>query len=276
MTNPLVESSILLHVEIRQWSGMVTDNNALNAVAKTYAADTHRDKYSKSLFVTDALSDVRLNAGRARTNLYYHTVPWLDNGEGRLIPAERFREFGKAHALIKHAFYKSVEDFLLEYPDHKERARQHKGQLFHEGEYPSVDVLRSLFAINLNVLPFPNVEDVRIKASDELIAELKTSMNASMDAVASVVNNQVRMRFDERISMLENALVNGKRFNKSLLTKLEDVVAFGESLGTTIVPALRNKLDVTRQHILPLDGAKLRNSQQLQLDVVTLCRSLLI
>ena len=82
--NPLTKKAIITHLNVRQFSGVTTDRTPLAAVAKQFHSETTGDKYLKSLFTTNALAETKLQAGRARTNHYQYSVPWLD-GAGRLI-----------------------------------------------------------------------------------------------------------------------------------------------------------------------------------------------
>jgi len=275
MTNPLTTTSIILHLEIQKWAGEVSDKKALKAVADTFNSDTHNDKYKKSLFVTDPLSMIDRCAGRLRNHFYASTYSWLDNGKGRLIPSMDFQGFAIEHSKLKQDFYNEVEQFLAEYEEHKEEAKRKKGDLFNEGEYPTVEQLRTRFEINLTTLPFPNIDDFRITAPEEVIDELQKSMEDSVTRVQHVVSTDIRLRLEERLQMLVKTLKFGKRFSKSLLTELEKLVASAYNLQDTIEKRLYEDLLYVEKNILKYTPETLRNSQNAQDEVIEICNSIL-
>ena len=275
MPNPLTTTSILLDLEIRKWAGEVADKKALQAVADKFNSDTHNDKYKKSLFVTSPLAVVDRNAGRVRNHFYSCTVPWLDGGKGRLIPSMNFQEFASKHSKLKHEFYQSVEEFIQEYPDHQDLARQKKGDLYQENEYPSIDQLRRRFEISLSTLPFPNIDDYRVDAPQAVIDELQTSMRESVERVQLTVSRELRDRFNTRLQMLRKTLMVGQRFATSLLTELDNVISMGKNLHETITPLLYTEMLHVEKHILKYDAEMLRNSESAQADVIGICNAIL-
>ncbi len=275
MINPLLNSSILLHIEIRKWSGEVSDKRALQIVAAKTGSDTHNDKYKKSLFVTDALATVDCCAGRIRNHFYYCTTPWLDGGKGRLIDSLGFQEFAVKHKLLKIDFYKAVEDFLDNYEDYKEEARQKKGEMFIEAEYPQLKDLNRRFDIILNTLPFPNTKDIRLDAPAEIIAELESSMADSISRITSVVSSQLEERFQTRLRMLIKTLRVGKRFNKSLLTELEKVIQMASNMKEAIDPSLLANMKTVTDEVLIYSPDEIRNSQSVQDILIEICEGVL-
>ena len=276
MTNPLLNSSILLHIEIRKWSGEVADKKALQIVAAKTGSDTHNDKYKKSLFVTDALAEIDCCAGRIRNHFYYESVPWLDGGKGRLIPSLSFQEFAVKHKKLKIDFYKAVEYFIENYEDHVEEAKDKKGQMFIEAEYPKLEDLSKRFDIILNTLPFPNTKDIRLDAPAEIIAELESSMAESISRVESVVSGQLEERFQKRIRMLVKTLKVGKRFNVSLLTELEKVIQMAANIKEAIDPDLLNNMNTVEKCVLIYSPDEIRNSISIQDELIEICEGVLL
>jgi hypothetical protein len=269
--NPLANTSIILSLEIRKWAGEVSDTKALAAVAKAFNSDTHQDKYKKSLFVTDALALVDRCAGRIRNHFYYESVPWLDGGKGRLIPSRNFQAFALNHKKHVVDFETEVEKFLAEYEDHKAAAKEKKGDLFIEAEYPDTGELRERFGVTLGTLPFPTTEDIRLDAPSDVIEELTQGMNDSIARVGKVVNDQLQGRFKERLSMLIRTLRVGKRFNKSLLTELEFVINMAFNMDETLTDELKANMTLVKEKVLCFDHEQLRNSESTQEKVIEIC-----
>lgn len=273
--NPLTTTALLLHLELCSWSGEVKDKKALQAVAKQFKSDVHRDKYLKSLFVDDPLAQIHLCAGRLRNHFYTSSYQWLDGGKGRLMPARSFEEFADKFTVLKNDFYKEVDHFLDNYADHKALAKQRKGDLYNEAEYPDVSTLRERFSVKLHALPFPDTEDFRIDAPDHVIAELEKEMKDAVDSVKKVVEREIEERFKARLNMLIKTLTVGKRFNTSLLTELESVIDMALHLEETLSKGLVKRLRTAKDHILGHSPEQIRNSVTLQEELVNTCQKLL-
>ena len=275
MKNPLTTTGIILNLNIRKWSGEVSDRKALQAVADHFKSDTHNDKYRKSLFVNDPLSLVDRIAGRLRNHYYAKTSPWMPDGQGRLIPSQGFQEYSQGYSPMKMEFYQEVDKFLDDYPDHVELAKDRKGDLFMASEYPAAEIVRSKFEIQLTTLPFPDVSDFRIDAPEAVIQELEKSMKESVERVQSIISVELDARLTKRLQMLLKTLTVGKRFSTSLLTELKAILTMGEQLKETVDPVLLNRMEKVNQYILCWSATKLRNSESGQLAVIDVCRSLL-
>lgn len=275
MKNPLSNTSILLDLEICKWTGEVSDKKGLAAVAAAYQSDTRLDKYKKSLFVVDALALVDRAAGRIRNHFYACTVPWLDNGNGRLIPSMSFQDFATKHSQLKHEFNHEVAEFIKQYPDHKEMAKQHKGDMYMEHEYPDVTALPALFSINLSALPFPSIDDFRVSAPANVIQELKTTMEESLARVEDVVTKEFAKRLQTRLQMLRKTLTVGQRFSTSLLTELAALISMARNLRDTISEDLDKKMVIIEDQILIHDADAIRDSVSLQQSLIEVCDKLL-
>ena len=274
MENPLTTTSILLHLNLKKWSGEVTDKKALQAVANAFNTDVRKDKYTKSLFVTDCLSEINLIAGRLRNLFYYYTRSWLDNGGGRLIPGRMFQEFSTKYTKLRHEYEQAVMEFIRNYEDHKAEAKSKKGDLYIESQYPPKESLKERFSVQLIALPFPDVDDFRIDAPQEALDELEQNMQQSMSQIEDTLTEEIRKRFTKRIAMLYKTLTVGKRFNKSLLEELATEIEFATHLQKSINKDFYEDMKKANR-ILAYEPEEIRNSQTVQDELIEICKELL-
>lgn len=267
MSNPLAELSILLHLKISKWDGEVSDQRALAAVAKAFNGSTSGDKYRKSLFIDDPLKSVDKAAGRIRNNFYKWTLAWQDGG-GRLVPSLEFREFAREHSGLVSAFEQEVDRFLDAYDDHKDRAKSAKGDLYDDSNYPPVHELRERFGVSLQTLPFPSTTDFRVEAPEEVIEELKASMESTVSEVTAQVAGAVEDRLKERLVRFHDSLESGKRFTKSLFEELSFVVGTARSMKDVIPERLRKVLSAVEKDLLAYDAEQARSSESLKLRLI--------
>lgn len=275
MSNPLAQLSILLNLTIHKWAGEVSDKKALRAVAAAFGGDTNNDRYRKSLFVTDPLKEINRCAGRIRLNFYKWTWSWLDGGAGRLVSSMDFRDFSVEHRAMVNDFEQHVDQFVLDYPEHKELAKQRKGDLYNEDEYPTQSELRDRFSIELTTLPFPDNTDFRVEAPESIIDELKRSVDESIDAVVHNVEADIRGRLRERVSMVQDGLASGKRWSRTLFEELAFVTGMGLHMQEILPKKLGKDLAFIQEHITGYEPAKLRHSEAQQDKCLKACASVL-
>lgn len=275
MTNPLSTTAVLLHLTISKWAAEVTDLKALKAVARAFSSDTGDDKYKKALFIGDPLKAIDRCAGRLRNHFYKWTLNWNEAGQGRLIPSRDFRDFAGEHKELSAEFYAEVEEFLDEYDNHCQVAKDHKGDMYNSIDYPPAKIVRQKFDIQLITLPFPTTTDFRVEAPEAIINDLKDQIDRSIEAVNGTVDMEINMRLKVRIEMLLKTLRVGKRFNKSLLTELGFLCGMAENIKGALTEKTLLKVQVILSRICSLDPEQIRNSQALQDDLITLCGKLL-
>ena len=275
MTNPLSTTSVLLQLTISKWAAEVTDLKALKAVARAFSSDTNDDKYKKALFIGDPLKNIDRCAGRLRNHFYRWTLNWNEAGQGRLIPSRDFREFAGEHKKLATKFYNEVETFLDNYGDHCQTAKEHKGDMFLQSDYPPKEVVRQKFDIQLITLPFPTTADFRVDAPEQVIADLKAQIDLSITSVIGTVDAEIRTRLNVRLNMLLKTLKIGKRFNKSLLSELDFLCSMAENIKDTVTKDTLQRIQIIRKGILVYDSEQIRNSQALQDSLINICGKLL-
>lgn len=261
MSNPLAQLSILLNLKIHKWGGEISDRKALRAVAKAFGGNTDRDNYRKSLFVTNPLSAINKSASRVRLNFYKWTWAWLDSGDGRLVSSMDFRDFIHQHRGLVNEFEQEADIFIQDYPEHQVLAKDRKGDLYNQNDYPSQADLRDKFSIDLTTLPFPDATDFRVEAPESIIEELKRSVDESINAVVHNVEQDITVRFSERLTLLQTGLDSGKRWSRTLFEELEFITNLGSHMETILPNSLGASLTFVKENILTFDPGKLRNSE---------------
>lgn len=267
--HPLAKTTVLAHLQVCRWSGEVKDKKAMAMIAQATRADVANDKYLKSLFASHPFADIELIAGRLRNHFYAASLPWLGGSTGRLIPTDRFEFFHEQYLQLREEFFTAVAVFIADYAKHKKQAKELKGELYNEEEYPPVEDLARRFDVILVVLPFPNV------AQTDATKELKDLMYDSLDITTLMVSSGIEARFVRRIKMLQKALQQGKRFNVSLLEELNSVIEMGLSLERTLPAKLVQRLKATDASILTFSAEEIRRSSSLREELITICGALL-
>lgn len=267
--NPLTKKAIITHLNVRQFSGVTTDRTPLAAVAKQFHSETTGDKYLKSLFTTNALAETKLQAGRARTNHYQFSVPWLD-GAGRLIFHKHLPEFQPKHKQIKHDFDKAALEFAEEYPQLVQKAKEVKGDLFNPNEYPAADTILSRFSIRLNVLPFPDSADFRLDCADEEIKELRKQLDDNIPTITSDVVRSVGARVAERAKKILDGMSKGKNFTRTHLDQMATVLPFIDCIPGIVPEEFIKMRERIENEFLCYEAEQIRENETLANDIHSL------
>jgi hypothetical protein len=203
--------AVLVHVTISQWRGRYVDDNVANEVAAKYGVQDTYDSYVKNLLPPAAFQAIRRNARDIRDFISKNTLPWQDNGI-RVLPSKSYLKFMTQLSSLRDDFDRSVQLFVDNYPRWVEHAKQSKKGLFDETQYPSQQGLKNHFGVELNITPFPEVEDFRIDSVSEndmeaLREQARASVGSAMDKASQALITRIR----DRVQLLHQALKTPSR-----------------------------------------------------------------
>jgi hypothetical protein len=244
----ITERAMLAALHISIWTAVKHDRKVSHEVATQHGAPENAGRYNKKLLRSaEKLESLRTLAGQIRQHFYKITLPWSDEGY-RLLPAHFYFELTANMREFEQSFTSQVEEFLAEYPSYVEMVRPELNGLFREEDYPSVDKLRSKFALKLEVLPIPSGGDFRVTMSAEEQAR-----------IAREINDHVRQSLEKGTEDLWNRL---KSVVSHLVERLKDPDArYHASLVTNVLDLvdLMPRLNVNQDEELDRFASELRN-----------------
>ena len=203
--------AVLVHVTISQWRGRHVDDNVANEVAAKYGVQDTYDSYVKNLLPPIAFKEIRKTAREIREFVTKNTLPWQDNGI-RVLPSKSYMQFMQQLGALRDNFDREVEYFISQYPKWVEHAKQSKKGLFDEKQYPSQQGLRNHFGIELNITPFPEIEDFRIDSvSEDDMEALREQARANVGTAMDKATQTLITRIRDRVQLLHQSLKDPKR-----------------------------------------------------------------
>ena len=175
VASPLKRKAVLVSVVISQWTARKLDRKVTKEVNESRGASADAGRYNKLLIETERLAKITGIVSEARTLHYKMTKPWADEGP-RILPNALYAEFANKFRSLKREFDIEADRFCREYPDYiTERARKLNG-LYDPADYPSPQDIRSKFALDIVVLPFPDVEDFRSDLDPEIAEDIRAEI----------------------------------------------------------------------------------------------------
>jgi len=162
--------------------------------------------------------------------------------------------------------------FVLFVLFHANLVRPELNGLFREEDYPSVDKLRSKFALKLELLPIPSGEDFRVILSDEEQARIAREINDHVRQSLEKGTEDLWNRLKSVVSHLVKRLREpDARYHASLVTNLLDLVELMPRLNVNqdedldrFASELRNQLGtLTARDLKKNDILRVATAQQL-------------
>ena len=184
ITSPLAETTTLIRLTTKFWSGIKADKRLRVALAEDVNATDNRSLHvAKHLVGNNANKYFRRIINGVRNDLYYPmTLAWDDNSyddDGkvqsgwRLCPNSRIDVLMEHLSIAKDNFFKEVDGFCKRYPLLIEEARHQLGDAFNIEDYPDVEEIREKFKFDfeVNLLSSWNnySTDIRTTASSSVV-----------------------------------------------------------------------------------------------------------
>jgi hypothetical protein len=261
----ITERAMLSVVHISIWTAVKHDRKVSRDVASRHGAHEGAGRYNKKLLQgAEKLDALRTLAGQIRQYFYKITLPWSDEGF-RLLPAHFYFEMTTHMREFERTFFQQVEEFLTVYPSYIEQVRPELSGLFREGDYPSVEKLRSKFGVKLDILPIPSGEDFRVTLSQEEQSRVTREIDQSVRQSLLRGNEDLWKRLREVVTHMVARLNEPEsRFHSSLVTNIFDLVELLPRLNVTEDEELNQLASEARNRLCNFTAHDLKKNEILR------------
>lgn len=177
----IANSAVLVRLNISVWGASKRNKDLENEVAANKNADPRAMRMYDNLMVgSSGHKDIQLHAAKSRLWHNTMTLPWDERGY-RLCPTSLFMEYKSQHNLKKATFDNMVSKFEQKYESYRDIAKEYRGDVFNETDYPPVEEVMGKFAWNFVVAPVPESGHLCIDLPAQEMAELKASCDAEVE-----------------------------------------------------------------------------------------------
>lgn len=177
----IANSAVLVRLNISVWGASKRNKDLENEVARGKNADPKAMRMYDNLMVgSTGHKDVQKHAANVRLWHTNMTLPWDERGY-RLCPTSLFLDYKSQHNLKKAAFDSMLDTFRVKYFSYRETARQYRGDMFNENDYPPVQEVMSKFAWNFVVAPVPESGHLCIDLPEQEMQELRQSCDEEVE-----------------------------------------------------------------------------------------------
>jgi len=172
----ITEKAMLVRLNIRQWGARKYDKRVTHKVEETFNAQ-NAGRFNKRLVAEEAVKKVAKTANAARSFHYENTLPWGDDG-ARILLAQNYLPYTGRMRELKADFEASVTQFIEDYRDLVDAAREHLNGMFNADDYPDEAQIRTKYGLEVSVDPLPAEGDFRVELQNDEVQQIKERIHA--------------------------------------------------------------------------------------------------
>ena len=177
----IANSAVLVRLNISVWGASKRNKDLESEVAAGKNADPRAMRMYDNLMVgSTGHKDIQKHAAQSRLWHNTMTLPWDERGY-RLCPTSLFLDYKSQHNLKQATFSSMVDTFRVKYWSYRETAKDYRGDIFNEDDYPPVEEVMGKFAWNFVVAPVPESGHLCIDLPAQEMEELRQSCDAEVE-----------------------------------------------------------------------------------------------
>lgn len=264
----LQEKGMLVHLQIRQWSGRKHDKTASTFVSNSYNSDINATRVNKLLVPKALLKELEQIVAKSRTYFASNTLPWMDNGT-RILPTDKYFDFISGIGTYKNQFEDSANKLQQNYSDflmNIQEQHAHLGKLFDITEYPPAEDILSRFTFETTFAPIPDVTDWRF-GNDTLKEELEEALKKQLIQTEITIKQDITSRVFSKLIHIKEILSAGSKFQNRTFDNLDllaDLIPSLNILNDPRITEITNELRV----IAAADTKVIREDDHYKQDVI--------
>lgn len=246
LNDALSANFLLVDLQIRSWSGKVTDKGASGELIASKGATSDSGAFMKNLMASAGgeLKEVHRLAGALRAFVYQRTLPWTSNAEGlkrgeRLTSTADAMNFLQDFKPYKQDYDNAVRALVDAWDDRIASAQVNLGGLANAGDYPAKGQLPEMFSVTIELKPVPALGDFnRLNVPAVLTAALASRYEIVAKRQVANAMDELRDRFIVELERIHTQLGrhgNGEktRLYDSLVTNMQGLVQMARNMNLT-------------------------------------------
>jgi hypothetical protein len=269
----LSASGMLVEFSASTWGNSRQDKEASKQLAQLNGADLSSISANKKLIDHPSLDEINKCVREIRRCIYKWTVKWSDFNS--YLPAPHYLEFMDEYTPLEKKHSLLCETFFEAYEFQQTGAQARLGAMFKWSDYPSIEEIRSRFALRLNVFPVPESGDYRVDIANEQMEVLKSKFASfyenKLRDIATDVYTQIATSVDHMVETLTR-YTNKKRdgeltkLNSSLIDNMLHLLTTMRGFNVTSDPQIeRIRMDMEDAvRGLTIDQLKVSESARIQ------------
>jgi len=240
MSKGLASKAMLVSLIISQWLTRIVDKNITEQIALDHSANRDIGTYRKRLLPHRGVV-VQLQGSVSALRKYHThmTLPWA-KGVG-ILASSKYTEYSTRMRELINDFKAAKNQFLLDYPTLKIDAKNDLGDMWHDEEYPDVNILGEKFDVRIDVIPIPQKGDWRVDLTEEELEKLNEEIEARQKEQTQKAMQKLWERLYQPVKhMVEVLNKDNPKIFKTLITNISDLTEILSDLNLTNDPKLED------------------------------------
>lgn len=270
----LNDRALLVQLSVSQWTARKYDKKVTQDIAIANHTTMDAGRYNKALLPTnDSLDNVHKKTTYIRTKFYDNTLPWGIEGTMMLPTANYLNfmtEFRREHNEWEHL----VNVFLIDYPTLVDNAKRVLNNMYNDDDYPSVDVIKDKFKMDMAIFPVPST-DFRVQIASDELTRIQQDVEVRVKQAQQKAITEVWTRLYDRVKNMADKLADPKSiFRDTLVENLREQCNMLSRLNFTDDPNLETMRQQVEDSLLKHPEA-LRNNPDLRSDTALEAKSIM-
>jgi hypothetical protein len=246
----IANSAVLVKLNISVWGATKRNKQLEQEIAASKNADPKATRaYDELMVGSSGHKDIQKYAGNSRLWHSAMTLPWDDKG-WRLCPTSLFIDYKQQHNWKRQEFERQVNQFGDKYAVYREVAREYRGDIFNEADYPPVEEVMGKYAWNFAVAPVPSGGHLCIDLPEQEMQELRSACDDEVERrVQEAVKEserRLRKQLDHISEKCAGADDDDKRWHDTFVSNPLELCRMLKHMNVTKDPKLeeaRKKLE---------------------------------
>ena len=274
LNDALAANYMLVDLDIRSWSGRVTDRTVSSEVIASKGAARDSGKFVKYLFASadEELTAVQRAAEQVRQYVRQNSVPWCGRGATganhgpRLIGSVKAIDFLSGLNQVKQPYDQAVQTLVNVWDARVQQALTNLGGLATLDDYPRADQVAAMFGVRVELQPVPAQSDfsrlnIPVPLAEALGDRYAKAKAANMDNAMGDLKERLLQCVGRMSTQMGKAGAGEKtRLYDSLNANLQGMVDLLRTMNATGKPELVALCDRIERELLAVPIAAIRTS----------------
>lgn len=261
----IVESAILVNIGVSKYGGEHRSKTLKQDAVEKHGAKADRVGGTVKLFERDDVKKIESVVSAMRSNFYYYTSPWRDDG-WRYCPTANFNALKEQHESLTRDFRIAVEELVKRRDDLARKYEEGvKATLAAEHPFPQADELRGMFDTRFSTDIIYQGGDVRLRGlNDAQVATIKKQAEESILKTFDSVIFDVVSRLRDHAEHVVKVMTKEKPvIHKSLTGNIEEILPTLRALNASNNPKVASAIDAI-EALAKTDTEKLKDDPELR------------
>ena len=272
----LTTKAMLVDLTIRQWNYSRLDKEATESVETRFNTQAKAGRYTKFIAENEDMKEINRVLSDAYNFHITNTRPWVYKG-ANILPSKNYNHYTTKMREFKSMLETAVNNFVVAFPNMKQKAMHRLGSLYKEEDYPDVNEIAGKYEIKISVMPLPNANDFRVtQISDEDINAIKQQIE---DQLNEANKNLLHDLWDRLYSVLEKAYETFKdsdaKFHDSKIYNIAETIDVLRRLNIDDDPKLERMCVLAEERICNLDPTDVRKDIEVRKEATVDTKALL-